>query len=55
MLGDQDQVSEKIRRNSEALGGIDRFQFQMDIADITHENLLKSIELIGKKVIPKLN
>ena len=55
VLGDPDQVSEKIRRHSEALGGIDRFQFQMDIADITHENLLKSIELIGKKVIPKLN
>jgi probable LLM family oxidoreductase len=55
VLGDPEQVSEKIRRHSEALGGIDRFQFQMDIADITHENLLKSIELIGKKVIPKLN
>ena len=55
VLGDPDQVSDKIRRHSEALGGIDRFQFQMDIADITHENLLKSIELIGKKVIPKLN
>ena len=55
VLGDPEQVSEKIRRHSEALGGIDRFQFQMDIADITHENLLKSIELIGKKVIPRLN
>ena len=55
VLGDPDQVSEKIIRHSEALGGIDKFQFQMDIADITHENLLKSIELIGKKVIPKLN
>ena len=55
VLGDPDQVSEKIRRHSEALGGIDRFQFQMDIADITHENLLKSIELIGKEVIPRLN
>ena len=54
VLGDPDQVSDKIRRHSEALGGIDRFQFQMDIADITHENLLKSIELIGKEVIPKL-
>jgi probable LLM family oxidoreductase len=55
VLGDPDQVSEKIRRHSVALGGIDRFQFQMDIADITHENLLKSIELIGKEVIPRLN
>ena len=42
-------------RHSQALGGIDRFQFQMDIADITHENLIKSIELIGKEVIPRIN
>ena len=55
VLGDPEQVSEKIRRHSEALGGIDRFQFQMDIADITHDNLLKSIELIGTEVIPRLN
>ena len=55
VIGDPDQVSKKILRHSEALGGINRFQFQMDIADITHENLLKSIELIGKEVIPRLN
>ena len=55
VLGDSDQVAEKILRHSEALGGISRFQFQMDIADITHENLIKSIELIGKEVIPKVN
>ncbi len=55
VLGDPEQVAEKILRHSEALGGITRFQFQMDIADITHENLLKSIELIGKEVIPRLN
>lgn len=55
VLGDPDQVAQKIIRHSEALGGISRFQFQMDIADITHENLMKSIELIGKEVIPKVN
>ena len=54
VIGDPEQVSKKILRHSEALGGINRFQFQMDIADITHENLLKSIELIGKEVIPRL-
>ena len=55
VLGNPEQVAEKILRHSEALGGITRFQFQMDIADITHETLLKSIELIGKEVIPRLN
>lgn len=54
VLGDPEQVVEKILRHSEALGGISRFQFQMDIADITHENLMKSIELIGKEVIPRI-
>ena len=55
VLGGPDEVAEKILRHSEALGGITRFQFQMDIADITHENLIKSIDLIGKKVIPLVN
>ena len=55
VLGDPKQVAEKILRHSEALGGISRFQFQMDIADITHENLMKSIELIGSEVIPMIN
>jgi hypothetical protein len=27
----------------------------MDIADITHQKLLNSIELIGKEVIPLVN
>ena len=55
VLGDPEQVAQKILRHSEALGGISRFQFQMDIADITHENLIKSIDLIGKEVIPRIN
>ena len=55
VLGDPDQVADKILRHSNALGGINRFQFQMDIADITHENLIKSIKLIGEEVIPKVN
>ncbi len=54
VLGDPEQVAKKILRHSETLGGISRFQFQMDIADITHENLMKSIELIGKEVIPRI-
>ena len=55
VLGSPEQVAEKILRHSEALGGITRFQFQMDIADITHQKLLNSIELIGKEVIPLVN
>ena len=52
MVGDAEQVAEKIVRHSEALGGISRFTFQMDNAGLTHAQLMRSIELIGSKVIP---
>lgn len=52
VLGGPEQVAEKLLRHSEALGGVDRFTFQMDNAGLTHQQLLRSIELIGTKVIP---
>ena len=51
-VGGPETVAEKLIRHSEALGGIDRFTFQMDNAGLSHEQLLRSIELIGTKVIP---
>lgn len=42
-------------RHSEALGGIDRFTFQMDNAGLNHEQLLNFIEIISKEVIPLVN
>jgi alkanesulfonate monooxygenase SsuD/methylene tetrahydromethanopterin reductase-like flavin-dependent oxidoreductase (luciferase family) len=50
--GQPQQVAEKLARHSEALGGVDRFTFQMDNAGLSHQQLLQSIELIGEKVIP---
>lgn len=55
VVGGPEDVAEKILRHSEALGGIDRFTFQMDTAEITHEKLMESIELIGTKVKPMVN
>lgn len=52
VVGGPEEVAEKILRHSEALGGIDRFTFQMDNAGLTHSQLMNSIELIGTKVIP---
>ncbi|MGS2737902.1 LLM class flavin-dependent oxidoreductase [Sinomicrobium sp. M5D2P17] len=52
VVGGPEEVAEKLLRHSEALGGIDRFTFQMDNAGLSHRQLLESIELIGKKVIP---
>ncbi len=52
VVGGAEEVAEKILRHSEALGGIDRFTFQMDNANLSHEQLKNAIELIGKEVIP---
>lgn len=54
-VGGPERVAEKLIRHSEALGGIERFTFQMDNAGLTHSQLMTSIELIGKKVIPLVN
>ena len=55
VVGSPEEVAEKILRHSKALGGISRFSFQMDNAGLSHEKLMKAIELIGTKVIPIVN
>lgn len=55
LVGDPQNVAEKILRHSKALGGISRLSFQMDNAGLSHEQLMNAIELIGKKVIPLVN
>jgi len=52
VVGGPEQVAEKLLRHSEALGGISRFTFQMDNSGLSHAQLMKSIELIGSKIIP---
>ena len=52
VLGGPEQVAEKLLRHGEALGGVDRFTFQMDNAGLTHAQLMRSIELIGTEVMP---
>jgi probable LLM family oxidoreductase len=55
LVGNPEEVAEKILRHSESLGGISRFTFQMDNASLSQTKLLKSIELIGTKVKPIVN
>jgi probable LLM family oxidoreductase len=55
LIGSPEEVAEKIIRHSEALGGISRVTFQMDNAELSHEQLLQSIELIGTRVTPLVN
>jgi alkanesulfonate monooxygenase SsuD/methylene tetrahydromethanopterin reductase-like flavin-dependent oxidoreductase (luciferase family) len=54
LVGDPDEVGEKILRHAEALGGVDRVTFQMDNAKLPREKLLRSIELIGERIKPAL-
>jgi probable LLM family oxidoreductase len=52
LVGDPEEVAEKILRHSESLGGLARVSFQMDNANLSHTQLLKAIEIIGTKVKP---
>ena len=52
LVGSPEEVAEKILRHSEALGGISRLTFQMDSAELPHEKLMHSIELISTRVKP---
>lgn len=54
LIGSPAEVAEKLARHSEALGGISRVTFQMDNADLSHEQLLKATELLGTAVAPLL-
>jgi probable LLM family oxidoreductase len=47
-VGSPESVAEKIMHHHKTLGGIDRFTFQMDMASLSQEKLLRSISLIGK-------
>jgi probable LLM family oxidoreductase len=54
LIGDPEEVAEKIIRHSEALGGVDRVTFQMDSAKLPHDKLMNAIELLGTRVAPLL-
>jgi alkanesulfonate monooxygenase SsuD/methylene tetrahydromethanopterin reductase-like flavin-dependent oxidoreductase (luciferase family) len=54
LVGDPNTVAEKILEQSEALGGISRISFQMDVAALPHAKLMHAIELLGTRVAPVL-
>lgn len=55
LVGNPEEIAEKIRRHSAALGGISRLSFQMDNAGLSHEKLMQSIQLIATRVAPLVN
>jgi probable LLM family oxidoreductase len=54
LIGNADEVAEKIMRHSEALGGISRITFQMNAASLPHAKLMQAIEALGTRVAPAL-
>jgi alkanesulfonate monooxygenase SsuD/methylene tetrahydromethanopterin reductase-like flavin-dependent oxidoreductase (luciferase family) len=54
LVGDPDEIVEKIIRHSKSLGGISRITFMMNPASLPHEKLMQAIKLIGNRVAPAL-
>jgi probable LLM family oxidoreductase len=54
LIGDAEEVTAKIARHSEALGGIARLTFQMNAASLPHAKMMRAIETIGVRVAPVL-
>ncbi len=54
LVGAPEEIAEKILEHSEALGGISRISFQMDVAALPHAKLMSAIELLGSRVAPIL-
>jgi alkanesulfonate monooxygenase SsuD/methylene tetrahydromethanopterin reductase-like flavin-dependent oxidoreductase (luciferase family) len=54
LVGDPDEVVEKIIRHSKALGGISRITFMMNPASLPHESLMRATKLIGTRIAPAL-
>lgn len=55
MVGDAEEVAEKIIGYRNALGGIDRLTFQLDNANLTHQQLKETMQIIAEKVKPLVN
>jgi probable LLM family oxidoreductase len=52
LVGNVEEVIEKVVRYSEALGGISRLSFQMNVASLPHVKLMQAIEAVGTRVAP---
>jgi alkanesulfonate monooxygenase SsuD/methylene tetrahydromethanopterin reductase-like flavin-dependent oxidoreductase (luciferase family) len=54
LVGNAEEVVEKVIDYNEVLGGISRLSFQMNAASLPHAKLLQAIEAIGTRVVPAL-
>jgi probable LLM family oxidoreductase len=54
LVGSPDEVAEKVIRHAEALGGIARVSFQMNVASLPQSKMIRAIDAIGARVSPLL-
>ncbi len=54
VIGDPETVASKILRWREILG-VNRFELHMSVGTMPHEKVLRSIELLGTEVAPRVN
>ena len=52
IVGEPEEVIEKIIMYNDVLGGISRLSFQMNAASLPHAKLMRAIETIGNRVAP---
>jgi probable LLM family oxidoreductase len=52
LVGDAETVAQKILHFNKALGGLARITFQMSVAAMEHAKMARSIEILGRDVVP---
>jgi probable LLM family oxidoreductase len=55
LVGSPDEVTDKVLRHAEALGGISRISFQMNVASLPQSKMMHAIDAIGARVAPALH
>jgi probable LLM family oxidoreductase len=55
LVGSPDEVVDKILRHTEALGGVSRISFQMNVASLPQVKMMRAIDAIGARVLPGLH
>jgi probable LLM family oxidoreductase len=55
LIGSPDEVIDKILRHSEALGGISRLSFMMNVASLPQVKMMRAIDAIGARIVPALH
>ena len=54
LIGDAETVARKVLYINQVLGGLSRITFQMGVSALPHDKMLRSIEILGTYVAPKV-